>query len=232
MVSGLTTPELGGLEESARGLADTRLVDLGFPCHLACQGCDRTPERPGAYHEGRRRGLAALHTHRADTLRLVFFGGDLFALPASFEDLLEELAEEARAQGIVLEGVAVSDGTSWTLDRVRRFAGWGLATYHVPLDGPAAFQNRARPARTGGSYERILNSLLWHRGGIRVVLHADGTLPGSALDELRSALEREGLLRGSDAVELRLGARRSCRQLAAALAAERIAARTQLSNAD
>ncbi len=152
-------------------------------------------------------------------LRLVFFGGDVFALPRSFEDLLSEAAEEARAQGVTLICDALSDGTSWTLDQVRRLAALGLSDYHVALDGPRPVQDAARPARKGGSFDRILNSLRWHRDGARVEIRVDAALPDAATDELWTALERDGLLEGPNPVTLTFGPRRTCRQHAARLAA-------------
>lgn len=196
---------------------ETRLVDLGFPCHLVCRGCDRVPERARAFHQARRGILASLRTRRPAVLRLAFFGGDPFALPQSFTELLGEATEEADAQGITLESVAMSDGTSWSLDLVRRFASLGLATYHVGVDGPRALHDRERPSRTGGSFDRILNSLRWHRDAARVAVRVDAARAPTELDELRSTFEAEGLLTGPNPITLTFGPRRTCRRHAAEL---------------
>lgn len=211
------TPALDATDP--RAAVESRLVDLGFPCHLVCRGCDRTPERTLAYHHARRTILASLRARRADALRLVFFGGDAFALPQSFTELLGEVAEEAKAQGMALEGVALSDGTSWTLDLVRRFASLRVAKYHVALDGPRAVHDRERPSRTGGSFDRILNSLRRHRDGAHVEVRVDAALPKTDAEALWSTFEREGLLSGSNPVTLTSGPRRTCRQHAAELVA-------------
>lgn len=202
-----------------RSVVESRLVDLGFPCHLACSGCDRAPERTRAYHHARRAILASLRARRADVLRLVFFGGDPFALPQSFTELLGEAGEEAEAQGIALGSAALSDGTSWALDLVRRFASLGVAEFHVALDGPRSVHDRGRPSRTAGSFDRILSSLRWHRDGAHVEVRVDAALPGAAARELWTTLEREGLLSGPNPVTLTFGPRRTCRQRAAELVA-------------
>jgi len=211
-------PALEDVPRETSGAVQTCLIDLGFPCHLACCGCDRTPEESAGYSRARRKMRAAFRARRADVLRLVFFGGDPFALPVSFEDLLGEAAAESQARGIVLEGIALSNGTNWRLDQVHRFASLGVRDYHVALDGPASAHNRSRPAKHGSSFERILNSLRWHRDAAHVELRIDATLSKADRTELLTLLQQEELCRGRNPVTLTFGPRRSCRQYAAWLA--------------
>ena len=184
----------------------TYVVDLGFPCCLACTVCERQPVSPHAYHLARRQLLVAAAAPSVHTLRVAFFGGDPFALPRSFGALIEEVRDACTKRGTVLDLVAISDGMSWSTDVVRRFCALGVRAMQVTLDGPPSIHDRIRPSRHGPSFRRIVSSLKFHRADASVVVRTDAAVGVEAVEELADILEAEGLFAAPTPVSLYVAA--------------------------
>ncbi len=171
----------------------TIFTDLGFPCHLRCTRCVRTaPPAPRLYHAARRRLLQLASEARSDVIRCVFFGGDAFALPKTFETLLADANEMSARNGVSFDAFVLSDGTSWALNRVRLFAQLGVRCYQVPLDGPPDLHDALRPSTAGEpSFARILSSLKYQREDSAVVVRT--AAEGDDVQRLADILDDEGL---------------------------------------
>lgn len=183
----------------------TRLVDLGFPCALACPRCDHTPSAP-SYHRARRRLLEAAGSPEVRELRAGFYGGDPFALPRSFEALLEEVHDECARRGKSFRAVALSTGMQWSAERLRRACALGVGAVQVVLDGPPELHDPRHPSgehgAAGGSFSRIVETLKYERGGAPVVVRTDATLGAEALEDLANRLDDEGLFAQPNPVTL------------------------------
>jgi hypothetical protein len=198
----------------------TAVVELGFPCHVACRDCLRgdVGERPACYGLALRR----LERERAQGggLRALFYGGDPYADPKAFLELLVRVSAAGTAP---FEAAALSDGVAWSWPLSRAFARAGLTTVQVTLEGGPAAHDAARPGRGGEpTFDRIVASLAYHRDALRAVvrLHAE---PGdAAVDAVAARLERAGLFAAPDPVTLLVAPRASyhaqARDLAALLA--------------
>jgi sulfatase maturation enzyme AslB (radical SAM superfamily) len=183
----------------------TRLVDLGFPCALACPRCDHVPFAP-SYHRARRRLLEAAGSPGVRELRAGFYGGDPFALPRSFEALLEEVQAECTRRGRRFHAVALSTGMRWSADRLRRAGALGLGAVQVVLDGPPELHDPRHPSREhgagAGSFARIVETLKYERGDAAVVVRTDASLEAEALEDLANRLDDEGLFAPPNPVAL------------------------------
>jgi hypothetical protein len=182
-----------------------RLVDLGFPCALACLRCDHAPFAP-SYHRARRRLLEAAASPEVRELRAGFYGGDPFALPRSFEALLEEVHDECTRRGRTLQAVALSTGMQWSAERLRRAGALGVGAVQVVLDGPPELHDPRHPWREhgagGGSFARIVETLKYERGDAAVVIRTDASLGAEALEDLANRLDDEGLFAQPNPVTL------------------------------
>ncbi len=170
------------------------LADLGFPCHLECTPCRRyRPPSPRELVAVERALRAAVAEHGGGVLRVVFFGGDVFARATDFEALLRDVGQACREGDVVLDAAAFSDGTAWDGDAVARLHALGVHHYQVVLDGPRAFHDLLRPLRGGGgSFDLIMRSMA-HRGLARVVLRADPAIGAQPLSDLVRTLEEHAL---------------------------------------
>ncbi len=130
-----------------------------------------------------------------------------FALPPSFEALIDEVRDACAPQRTILDAVAMSDGTSWSTPVLQRFRSVGLRAIQVPLDGPARVRDLARPSRHGRSFASILASLKYHRGEVAVVVRADPDVGVDGIEELASILDAERSFAPPNAVCLFVAAR-------------------------
>ena len=183
----------------------TRLVDLGFPCALACPRCEHAPFAP-SYHRARRRLLEAAGSPDVRELRAGFYGGDPFALPRSFEALLAEVHGECTRRGKSFQAVALSTGMRWSADALRRACGLGVGAVQVVLDGPPELHDPRHPSRegggAGGSFARIVETLKYDRGEAAVVVRIDAALGAEAVEDLANRLDDEGLFAEPNPVTL------------------------------
>lgn len=174
----------------------TRLVDLGFPCALACPRCEHAPFAR-SYHRARRRLLEAAGTPEVRELRAGFYGGDPFALPRSFEALLEEVHDECTRRGKSFHAVALSTGMRWSAAALRRASALGVGAVQVVLDGLPELHDPRHPSRAdggaGGSFARIVETLKYERGEAAVVVRTDASLGAEAVEDLANRLDDEGL---------------------------------------
>lgn len=185
-----------------RGTA-TCLVDLGFPCHLACVACDREEPSPALYHMARRQLCGIARADAVESLRTVFFGGDVFFLPRAFEALLEEVGEICREGGRSFRAAALSDGSCWRTDVSRRLVALGVHGVQVTLDGPPAVHDRRRPSKCGlGSFDRIIGSMQDHREQLRVIVRTHAERDDDSVSAIAEELDRAGLFSGSNPVLL------------------------------
>lgn len=182
----------------------TRLVDLGFPCALACPRCEHAPFAQ-SYHRARRRLLEAAGSPEVRELRAGFYGGDPLALPRSFEALLEEVHYECTRRGRSFQAVALSTGMRWSADALRRACGLGVGAVQVVLDGPPELHDARHPSRehgAGGSFARIVETLKYDRGDAAVVVRTDASLGPEAVEDLANRLDDEGLFAEPNPVTL------------------------------
>ena len=182
----------------------TCLIDLGLPCHLACAACWRaTPPNLGGLSAARAHLLAAARSAPPGRLRAVFFGGDVFTTPHAFTALLADAAAACEEHGRVLEALVLSDGVDWSDATVRDLGRRGVRLVQVTLEGPAALHDRLRPLVSGsGSFVRIVESLVRHRGALPVVVRMNASADDEEVRRLVEVLEREGLFAGPNPVLL------------------------------
>jgi hypothetical protein len=196
------------------------LVDVCFPCNLACEGCTRgrqrgLPNRAAACAVAER--LAALCAlERVDAVSAVFYGGepllDVDALCAAVSSVRDACGEAGRG----FEASVVSNGLLLDVVSAERLGRAGVSAIQIGFPAVAAtdapgLQQMALAVRNARAARDTLEVLL------RVEMDGPGGL-GSAL-EVVSRLDREGLLAPPRPAAVLLGARASYADQARALLA-------------
>lgn len=198
----------------------TALLDLGFPCNLACGGCVRgrqrgRPNRAPALAVAER--LAALVAETgASTTSVVLFGGEPLLDADAVVTAAARVRDACARAGCGYDATVITNATLLDGFCARRLSRAGVTTLQVsiPLGGrgaPGAL-DRAR-------FGRILRSVREAREELDVLVRfeVDGT------DDLREALstvrvlEREGLLSPPHPTAVLLGPRASYAAQARAL---------------
>lgn len=191
----------------------TILVDLGLPCDLECLDCPRREIQPHpmALEQAKRRLMAAARQVRGGTLRVAFYGGEVFRAAPELARLVRELRQACAARGALLEPVLISPGTSWTAEAARTLSAAGFRRVEVSLGGPREVHDRMKPLRGGGrSFDRILANLRTCRSGLDVVVRLGGA-DAAAAAALTAQLEAARLFEPPAPVRLLLGPAKSYR---------------------
>lgn len=213
------------------GLGKARLqalVDLCFPCNLACPGCTRgrqrgLPNRAAALAVAGRLAEAA-RAEQVVAVSAVFYGGepllDADALCAAAGRVRDACAAEGRGYdaAVVTNGLLLDAGTA------HRIARAGVSTVQIGFpageESPGGVHRLLQAVRNARAAREALDVL------VRVEMDGPGELRAAL--ELVSLLDREGLLAPPRPAAVLLGARASYAAQARALLAAPVVRRAAL----
>ncbi len=206
--------------ERPAGTRLTALLDLGFPCNLACGGCVRgrqrgRPNRAAALAVAER--LAALVTETAAaTTSVVLFGGEPLLDTDAVVTGSARVRDACARAGCGYDATVITNGTLLDGFGARRLSRAGVTTLQVsiPLGGRAAPRALDRER-----FGRVLRSVREARAELDVLVRFEV----DCTDDLREALatvrllEQEGLLSPPHPAAVLLGPRASYAAQARAL---------------
>lgn len=193
---GLVAYDVG--RERAAGTRVLRaLVDLGFPCNLACAGCARrrSPPPDAVALEDLAANLARgiVESAPAQTA-VVFYGGEPLLDVDGVARASAALRTACRRIGAEYDASVITNGTLLDERAADALAAAGISKVQVTLAGPPPLHDGRRPLAGAGSFHRILRNLRAARRHLDVLLRCDvaeGCGLGAVADLVR-LLEAEG----------------------------------------
>jgi uncharacterized protein len=207
---GLVAYDLGTGRVGDERPALRALVDVDFPCNLACPSCTRRHAIPPD-----RDALASLAAQLVEAVEgsepgrvsVVFFGGEPLLDVEGIACASTQVRAACARRAIPYEGCAITNGTLLDDRAAVTLAAAGITRVQVTLAGPAPVHDWRRPLGGGGSFHRIVRNLRAARLRLSVVVRcdvSDGCGLGSVADLVRM-LEEQGFFEEPNPATVLLG---------------------------
>src|SRR5512138_1426200 len=206
---GLVAYDVG--KERAAGTRVLRaLVDLGFPCNLACAGCARRrspPPDPVALEDLAANLARAVADAGPERAAVVFYGGEPLLDVDGLSRASAAIRVACRRLGATYDASVITNGTLLDDRAAVALAAAGIGKVQVTLAGPPPLHDGRRPLAGAGSFHRILRNLRTARRHVSVLVRCDvaeGCGLGAVADLVR-LLEAEGFFEEPHPATILLG---------------------------
>jgi sulfatase maturation enzyme AslB (radical SAM superfamily) len=206
---GLVAYDLG-MERAAGARVLRALVDLGFPCNLACAGCARrrSPPPDAVALEDLAENLArAVEESEPARAAVVFYGGEPLLDVEGVAQASAAIRAACRRLGAAYDATVITNGTLLDERAALALAAAGVLKVQVTLAGPPPMHDGRRPLGGAGSFHRILRNLRGARQHLAVLVRCDvaeGCGLGAVADLVR-LLEAEGFFEEPHPATILLG---------------------------